>query len=577
MGNKYENMSIETEDIRNLESHRWNVIPEDEFRVLIRDVFGTVASILEKTLGPYGATTLIEEYGTNHLTKDGWQLLKNISPENPTDRAILKLLKSIAHQVVVKVGDGSTTSIVASDEVLRAIESSNLLKELRPRDLLTKINEVVDKLTVEIKNSATHIDKDGDFKEIKDLAMISTNGDEEISEMVQTIYKKTGNPAISFATSKTNKTKMEIIDGYKMNYMTYIDRLFINTDDGTSVQTNPMIVMFNHRVDIEYYDKLIGPLTNIATANGKKLVVIAPYYGNKLMEKLGVILVQQYNVQKTTYSVFLKTSLINNHSYDLYNDFGALCGCTVINEMIAKELLEKEDPAEVRAELMNYIGSVAKMEIADNYTFITGFHNKDDAKVKLLMDDATSKYNQILANSLEFETLTNDLINAKERVAKLHCKMGYIFVGGGSEIAKKANFDLVEDAIKACESAFKYGYNNGQNLTIIKNAEKLFSTCEDKIEKEIYKCIYNAFCGVILRIFTNKYNITTDEQIRDIFSKIDNCVKTNTAYDLINEEHTNSVINSCMTDVEILKAVGSMVGLLLSSNQMVSISRYTEL
>ena len=138
------------------------------------------------------------------------------------------------------------------------------------------------------------------------------------------------------------------------------------------------------------------------------------------------------------------------------------------------------------------------MEIADNYTFITGFHNKDDAKVKLLMDDATSKYNQILANSLEFETLTNDLINAKERVAKLHCKMGYIFVGGGSEIAKKANFDLVEDAIKACESAFKYGYNNGQNLTIIKNAEKLFSTCEDKIEKEIYNPFYNEVLQLFL-------------------------------------------------------------------------------
>jgi hypothetical protein len=32
-----------------------------------------------------------------------------------------------------------------------------------------------------------------------------------------------------------------------------------------------------------------------------------------------------------------------------------------------------------------------------------------------------------------------------------------------------------------------------------------------------------------------------------------------------------------MTDVEILKAVGSMVALLLSSNQMVSISSFTNL
>ena len=167
MGNKFENMEMGVEDLRDMSSHRWNVIPEEEFRTLIQDVFHTVASILEKTLGPYGATTLIEEFGTNHLTKDGWQLLKNISPENPTDRAILKLLKSIAHQVVLKVGDGSTSSIVASDEMLKAIDANEVLKELRPKDLLNKINEVVDELTKQIMADATHIDKDGEFEEIR--------------------------------------------------------------------------------------------------------------------------------------------------------------------------------------------------------------------------------------------------------------------------------------------------------------------------------------------------------------------------------------------------------------------------
>ena len=584
MDNK-EKLTLETEDIRNIDTHRWNVIPRDEFRDLVRGVFNNAAYILQNTLGPFGATTFIEEYGTNHVTKDGWQLLKYINPENPTDRAILKLLKSIAHQVVVKVGDGSTTSIVASAELLRVIEQSGLLENISPRDLLSKINKTVDEITKEIKKNATEINKDGDLEEIRHLAYISTNGDNNIAEMIQKIYQETGNPAISFATSKTNQTKLEILNGYKIDFVTYIDRMFINTDDGLSVQNNPMILTFNHRIDEDYYTKIIAPLTNIATANRRKLVVIAPAYTNKLMEKLSVILYSQYNTTKTTESVFLRASLINNNSYDLYNDFAALCGSMVINDTLVKETLELESSEEIIEKAMSWVGSVEKMEVAEKYTFISGFINKDEEMLKLLTNDAINKYETILSNTLEFETLTVDLIQAKDRVSKLKCKMGYIHVGGNSEIAKKANYDLVEDAVKACESAYKYGYNNGQNLAIIKASLNILKEMgevdennkDDVIKQVICNSIVDAFTGVILRIFANKYAKITQDDVKEILNRIRKCIDDNTAYDLYEEKYSTEIINSCMTDIEILKSVSSMVALLLSSNQMVSISRYSEL
>ena len=580
-----EKLTLETEDIRNIDTHRWNVIPRDEFRDLVRGVFNNAAYILQNTLGPFGATTFIEEYGTNHVTKDGWQLLKYINPENPTDRAILKLLKSIAHQVVVKVGDGSTTSIVASAELLRVIEQSGLLENISPRDLLSKINKTVEEITKEIKKNATEINKDGDLEEIRHLAYISTNGDNNIAQMIQKIYQETGNPAISFATSKTNQTKLEILNGYKIDFVTYIDRMFINTDDGLSVQNNPMILTFNHRIDEDYYTKIIAPLTNIATANRRKLVVIAPAYTNKLMEKLSVILYSQYNTTKSTESVFLRASLINNNSYDLYNDFAALCGSMVINDTLVKETLELESSEEIIERAMSWVGSVEKMEVAEKYTFISGFINKDEEMLKLLTNDAINKYETILSNTLEFETLTVDLIQAKDRVSKLKCKMGYIHVGGNSEIAKKANYDLVEDAVKACESAYKYGYNNGQNLAIIKASLDILrdmgevdeNNKDDVIKQVICNSIVDAFTGVILRIFANKYAKITQDDIKEIINRIKKCIDDNTAYDLYEEKYSTEIINSCMTDIEILKSVSSMVALLLSSNQMVSISRYSEL
>ena len=99
----------------------WNVVSEGEFKNKTVTVFERVASALAKTLGPYGSTTIIEKFGDLHITKDGWQLLKKIKFGDTTNDAILQLLVNISAQVVIKVGDGSTSSIIASDELLKAI------------------------------------------------------------------------------------------------------------------------------------------------------------------------------------------------------------------------------------------------------------------------------------------------------------------------------------------------------------------------------------------------------------------------------------------------------------------------
>lgn len=548
--------------------HKWNVIPEEDFREYVRLVFDKVASVLSKSLGPYGATTFIEEYGANYITKDGWQLLKRLTCENPVDMAILKLLKSAAAQVVIKVGDGSTTSVVAADEMLKAIESNECLKKLRSKDVLDKINSVVDKLCKSILEHAQHINKDGDYSEIKHLAMISTNGDEQISSMIQEIYQKTENPTISFATSKGTETKMEIIDGYKMQFMTYVDRIFINNEDGTSVQKHPLILMFDHRLDPDYYDNFIKPVLNYTTTNGRMLVVISPYYSKALLDRIGIQINAEYKSLRRTSAVYLKVPMTGNNQQDLYGDFAALCGCDVINEIQASQLLEKEDKKEVYEELVSSLGTVEKMVVGEKDTFITGFINKDDEVMKLRYNDAMSKYQEVLSNSVQFEIIDNTAFQFKDRVARLKCKMGQIEVGGPTELAKKANYDLVEDAVKACESAYSWGYNIGQNMGILRAGRYVKNL--DPVEEEIMLSIYSAFVGVLQRIIGNKKDVKFDE-VLDISKK---CVKENKCFDLITDSYTDTIINSCMTDVEILRAVGSMVALLLSSNQFISLSKF---
>ena len=100
------------------ENYPCNVISDQEFKKSIRDIFDMLASITGKTLGPYGGLTWIEEMGAYHPTKDGFTVLKNIRFNSRRNNTILNFINSISHQMVMKVGDGSTTAIVAAHEFL---------------------------------------------------------------------------------------------------------------------------------------------------------------------------------------------------------------------------------------------------------------------------------------------------------------------------------------------------------------------------------------------------------------------------------------------------------------------------
>ncbi|WP_304576697.1 TCP-1/cpn60 chaperonin family protein [Romboutsia ilealis] len=566
-------------EIERLENEfAWNVISENEFKKRVRKVFEMVADCLSNTLGPYGSTTILEKFGDVHITKDGWQLLKKISFQDPTNANILQLLINISAQVVIKVGDGSTSSIIAADELLKAIENDSELRNVRPKELLDSLSTVVNKICEVIEKNATQIDKseNATYEDIKNIATISTNGDIEIPAMIQEIYLKTHNPAIEFVKSKDNKTKVEIINGYKMPFMTYLDRLFINNDEGTCILKNPMILMFDHKIDRDYYDTIIAQYKNKALQENRKLVVIAPYYDQFLLDRLSRDLQLQHRQLGETLEVYVRTSLMNDHMSNLYVDLSSLLGTVIITQNVVEEILDTKNPISTQEMFdMNLDGTVEKIVIGEKATLFTGFINKDENRYNLLMNDAISKYNKQVETDKELSLVNDTSFKLKQRISKLKCVMGSISVGGSSELEKTANYDLVEDAVKACESAYIHGYNIGQNMAIQKAIYDIINENNNStsqlslIEDSLIKVIGNAFTNVLRRVIINKDPNVTYEEVSKI---INNGVFNNKCLNLITDEPTSDIINSCRTDVEILRATTSIVGLLISSNQYISIA-----
>ena len=593
-----------------------NVISEEEYKERINLLFDDVAQILSKTLGPYGATSVLDKVGDVMLSKDGWQVLKKLAYMDEVQNTLLGLIVKIAHQVVMRVGDGSTTSVVGANQLLKQINEIAKKTNMRPKQLLDTLEEVVEEICDKIQEIAVPINKEGDLEEIYKLALVSTNGDSNIAEMIRTIYKETGNPAIEFNKSKSKNTTYEIIKGYKLQFMTYIDRIFINNDNGTCNVKKPLVLMFNHKLEQDYFEAIIRPAMREALNRGQRLIVIAPYYDSFLLERFARELTLEFKATKTSTVVYTRASLMDEHRTDLFNDFAALCGCTIVNESTALDILK----GELEFNVVDYIGEVEEMDIGEQSTFATGFIKKDEGMLAVLEKDAISKYQGYHQAAESSSTITEALVNAKQRVSKLKGNMGVINVGGSTDLAKQANYDLVEDAVKACESAYLFGVTPGQTIGIQTAIYKLEDEYEDGDVKLLFlDAISVAYRNVTRILLENKFkeqiphyimnrlvkesilnqavidiekteiefvevlgvddlSLENGNWLQKLVYKVEKCLGIKDLDQLVKPEahireleFDDSIINSCKTDIEVLRATAGIVGLLLSSNQYVAV------
>lgn len=585
-------------------NEKWNVVTEDEFKPALRGVFSNVAGALKHTLGPYGATTIIEQFGEVHITKDGWTVLKNIRFEDATLNNFLDLLRRVSAQVVYQVGDGSTSAIIAANELLTQFDKNEKLKDLRPKELLSSVSECVDLICDMIRSRAIQINKDNIddvCAAVNKIAYISTNGDAEIASIISDIYRETSNPVIEYVQSKSHETTFEIINGYTGN-ITYVDNIFATQDDGLcTIDNGAYVIMFDYKIDLDNDMKLIAAARQKAIERGKKLVVIAPAYDTFLLNYLKGEIRREYQANGRLGIVYCTTSIISKMSANLYNDFSIICGATIISEtQVANDLLgeTRSDNTTATPETIgDYIGYADKWAIGPKTTLIQGFPQRNEAMYKKIKLDAELSYAKAREKMEKVDIGDISAMEHKLRLSKLNCSMGIIRVGGKSTLEKKATYDLVDDAVRACESAYTYGYNVGGNVAIITAANELYKHCAksseygrsnefvfedqrwvfDRYSGQIFKCILDAFKNTLACVIGNKYNSVTDSE--KICAIIDEVIRNNTdgvqvCYDLTTDGLTPDIINSCKTDIEILRGALSIVNLINTSNQYISIQTH---
>lgn len=227
------------------------------------------------------------------------------------------------------------------------------------------------------------------------------------------------------------------------------------------------------------------------------------------------------------------------------------------------------------------LGFAGQCELGLEQSIFTELNYNEDLYQKTIreakqdLEDCINKYKKL-------GSFTTEIGERKKRLFRLGMKMGIIEVGGESEISQKYIKDAIDDTVRAVESAYNHGVVAGSHVTMINIINDMIDEARncnydmegmgtveelqqrDKLIIMLLESLKTGFT-IVFKSVLNNAGITDD----DADNIIKESLKLGTTYNVGTREYDGNVINSCETDVEILRAVIDLIGLISTSNQLV--------
>lgn len=172
-----------------------------------------LADMVASTMGPGGSTVFINRMGHPHLTKDGVTVAKHCEASSPIAELGMSFLQGAAQASVDKAGDGTTTTtILARDMIVTSLnytQNKSVNKHQIARHMINYAKEAVSM----VKAMSRPVTLEDDL--MKSIAMISTNGDEEMSETVIKVLQQVGPKPEAVSLILDDNIEKDVINFHK--------------------------------------------------------------------------------------------------------------------------------------------------------------------------------------------------------------------------------------------------------------------------------------------------------------------------------------------------------------------------
>ncbi len=501
-----------------------------------------LAAPVKVTLGPTGRNVLLQKsFGSPKVTKDGVTVSKEIELPNPFENMGAKMINQVASKTSDVAGDGTTTAVVLAEAMMKeglkvVAAGANPLAIKRGIDM--GVAAAVDSIASQSTPCKTSTD-------LQKVATVSSNWNTDIGQLIAEAFDKVGTEGvITVEEGKSINNELDVVEGMQFD-KGYISAYFITNPNTLETVFEDAYVLIHEKKISSLRDMV--PLLEKIVSMGKPLVIVAEDVEGEALAGLVV-----NRLRGTMQVCAVKAPAFGDRRKAILADLAVLTGGQVVSEDLGIKLENVEVSALGRAKRI--------IVDKDNTTIIQGVGSKKDITaradtIRKQIDKTTSDY---------------DREKLQERLAKLTGGIAVIKAGAATETEMKERKDLIDDAVHATRAASEEGVVPGGGVVFLHAMDavrKVRDTArgEEKIGVDI---VERSLKGPTDQIVQN-----TGEDGEVVVAEILER-GSNIGYDAAKSEYVDmisaGIIDPAKVSRTALQNAGSMVGLLLTTNLMVS-------
>lgn len=425
------------------------------------------------TLGAGGRNILIKDgFEEPIIQKDGKTVADRVSTIKDMDAAAI-VLRNAAKKTDRQSGDGTTSTVVLGYHLLKK-GAKEVLKGANPIKIKTGIDIAVSEVCKDLTKEA----KEGN---IYDVAMVSTNNDEELSDMVTQAYDAVGKDGMVYIQQVLeSESTIDIAEGIVLD-KGWMFPIYSNGGKETVLE-DCLIMLVDDLLDktekLPYY-------VNYSKAVGKPLLLIISQIGHNVNNFF-------YSNRKNQAPVFVTYAPLSmarsQHRTQLMEDLAIITGGKVISgknanisDLGIKSNVSEQDKVMSCGKML---GVAKKVVIGKDKTVIVPNPSKA-ATEHIESIDTKDEWNE-------------------ERKAIISGKMATIKLGGNSDVEQGERFTRLEDAVHSVKAAMKEGVVVGGGMALYRLKHKKHNL--EGYEKDIvvgYNLLYSILDSVANKVASN--------------------------------------------------------------------------
>jgi len=536
------------------------VLYGEDARKKLASGVSSIAKAVKATLGPSGRNVLIRNKDERPFsTKDGVTVAGHMASEDPFEMIAIESIQDIANSSDSKAGDGTTTATVIGEAILieglKQAPDTNLLEMKRGMDDMARL--IVDQLA-KLSKDVTEDNKENN-KILKQVALISSNNDEEIANVVFDAFKTSGKQGIvNIKRSHTEKTFLSTVDGLTLP-MGYKSRVFMNRkEEEVCVLENPYIYITDKKItNIEPYDNLDILLTQIHEGDKSLLIICED------IDEFVLNIMAENKVKKNFKICVCRVPGFGNDKIDILNDLSIVMGKEIFtDEGLDFYSLDNEN-------ILDYLPQSEEITIGQHTSSLKGpIGLKDEEYEKI--DAHTEKRASELRDKLKTKNLDGyqkSIINS--RISRLTEGLSFIHIGGLSDTELLEKQARVTDALYAIKAAYEEGVIPGGGTALLSLSQMNIGSISNNEDRKkgaevLLKAIRKPFEQIVENV---GYNIPI-ERIQEMESNF------NMGFDAREIKYVDDMIKAGIMDPKkvtrvALESAVSIMGMILTTESVI--------